>query len=337
MLTLIIIILGASFLLYTLLGGADFGAGIVETFAGKREEVTISKAIAPVWEANHVWLILAVVILFTGFPAVYSSISLVLHIPLMMVLLGIIFRGTAFTFRHYDVVLDKSHKYYTLLFRISSFITPLFLGIVLGAMILGRITFDTSKSFYEVFMAPWLNIFCISMGVFSTCLFAYISATFLVGETKIERERKMYVRFSKRFMLLTMFIGLIVFLTAEFESHDLLRQFLHSIPSIIMLVLASILCPVIWHFLNKEKNKTVYLRIGIGIQVTLILIGWFCIQFPVLIEMKNGEQLTFFNTRAPDATLQQLLIALLVGLVLVIPGFVYLFKVFKIKSTTSPS
>src|ERR1044071_3276095 len=154
MLTLIIIILGGSFLLYTLLGGADFGAGIVEAFAGKREEVTISKAMAPVWEANHVWLILAVVILFTGFPVIYSSLSLVLHIPLMLVLLGIICRGTAFTFRNYDVIEDQSHKYYTTLFKLSSFITPLFLGISLGAMILGRITFNTSASFYEKFIAP---------------------------------------------------------------------------------------------------------------------------------------------------------------------------------------
>src|SRR5215213_9645816 len=144
MLTLIIIILGASFLLYTILGGADFGAGIIETFAGKREEITISKAIAPVWEANHVWLILAVVILFTAFPAVYSSLSTSLHIPLMIVLLGIICRGSAFTFRHYDIHEGVVHKYYTALFVISSFVTPMFLGITLGAMILGRITFDAS-------------------------------------------------------------------------------------------------------------------------------------------------------------------------------------------------
>ena len=165
MLTAIVIIFSASLLLYTLLGGADFGAGIVETFSGKREEVTISKAIAPVWEANHVWLILAVVILFTGFPAVYASLSLVLHIPLMIVLLGIIMRGTAFTFRHYDAINDRSHYYYTLLFRVSSFITPLFLGIILGAMILGRITLNTSTGFYETcswrhgsifFVLPWV-------------------------------------------------------------------------------------------------------------------------------------------------------------------------------------
>jgi cytochrome bd ubiquinol oxidase subunit II len=129
-----------------------------------------------------------------------------------------------------------------------------------------------------------------------------------------------------------MFTGLIVFLAAEFEGHNLLRLFLKSTPSIVMLVLATIFCPVIWHFLNKQKNKTVYLRIGVGIQVALILIGWFFIQFPVLVEVKNGEQLTFFNARAPYATLYQLLIALLVGLVLVIPGFIYLFRVFKIKN-----
>ena len=116
MLTLIILVLGVAFILYALLGGADFGAGIIETFAGEKGERTISRAIAPVWEANHVWLILAVVILFTGFPRIYSSLSLVLHIPLMLVLVGIIFRGCAFTFRHYDVVHDQSHRYYTFFF-----------------------------------------------------------------------------------------------------------------------------------------------------------------------------------------------------------------------------
>jgi len=230
------------------------------------------------------------------------------------------------------VALDKSHKYYTILFRVSSFVTPIFLGIILGAMMLGRITFDTSQSFYEVFMAPWLNVFCFSMGIFATCLFAYISAIFLVGETKIDRERKMYVRLSKRFMIGTMLTGLLVFTMASVSGHNLVKQFSQSITSIVTLVVATVLCPVIWHFLNKEKNKTVYLRIGVSLQVTLVLIGWFYIQFPVLIKLNNGTSLTFFNTQAPYATLYQLLIALIVGLIVIIPGFVYLFRVFKIKS-----
>lgn len=332
MLIVIVVILGASFLLYTLLGGADFGAGIVETFAGRREEITISRAMAPVWEANHVWLILAVVILFTGFPVVYASLSWVLHIPLMMVLLGIIMRGTAFTFRRYDVHQGRSHKYYSFLFRLSSFITPVFLGMTLGSMILGRISFDQSEGFYTVFVAPWLNWFCFTMGAFTACLFSYLASVFLVGETNIDGERLEYARFSKLSMIVTMVLGLLVFVVAEMEGHHLTKTFMHSTPSIIMLVVAFLFCPVIWHFLNKERNKTVYLRVGTGIQVTAILLGWFYIQFPVLIEVKNSAELTFYNTQAPAATLEQLLIALIAGLFLVIPGFIFLFRIFKIKS-----
>ena len=331
MLTLIIIILGASFALYAILGGADFGAGIIETFAGRKGERTISKAIAPVWEANHVWLILAVVILFTAFPTVYASLSLVLHIPLMIVLLGIIFRGTAFTFRHYDVLHDHTHKYYTLLFKVSSFITPFFLGVTLGAMILGRITFDQSVGFYEMFISPWLNVFCFVMGVFTVTLFAYIAAVFLVGETKNDRERRRYAMFSRQLMVFTILFGLMVFASAEIEGHHLFDEFRRSSVSIITLLLATLLCPVIFIFLNRSSNKTLYLRVAVGVQVTAIIIGWFYIQYPVLIQVRGEEDYTFFNTQAPQATLQQLLIALIVGLVLVVPAFIFLFKVFKVE------
>src|SRR5665648_1246704 len=122
----IILVLGVAVLFYVLLGGADFGAGIIELVTGKRGIDTISKAIAPVWEANHIWLILAVVILFNGFPLVYTTFTTYLHIPLFIILLGIIFRGTAFTFRYYDTVEDNTNKYYTQLFRISSLLTPFF-------------------------------------------------------------------------------------------------------------------------------------------------------------------------------------------------------------------
>jgi cytochrome d ubiquinol oxidase subunit II len=331
MLTLIIIILGASFVLYTLLGGADYGAGILEIFAGEKEEKTISKALAPVWEANHVWLILAVVILFTGFPSVYSSLSIALHIPLLIVLLGIIFRGTAFTFRHYDIHPDRAHKYYAFLFKAASLLTPIFLGITLGAMILGRISFDQTAGFYKIYIWPWANWFCLSMGIFSTSLFVYIASVFLIGEAKDESERQHYSRMGKRSMLLTVFTGLLVFVLAETEGLDLLQDFLKSPVSIVMLTLASLLCPAIWVLLNKEKNKTLWLRLSIGLQVTAIIIGWFYIQYPVMIEVQGAEALTFYNTQAPQATLKQLLIALMVGLVLVVPAFVYLFRVFKVK------
>jgi cytochrome bd ubiquinol oxidase subunit II len=327
MLEAIIIILGISFVLYTVLGGADFGAGIVETFAGEKGEHTISKAIAPVWEANHVWLILAVVILFTGFPNVYASLSFVLHIPLMLVLLGIICRGTAFTFRHYDIPGERSRSYYTLLFKVSSFLTPMFLGVTLGAMILGRITFDFQAGFYAMFIRPWLNFFCFSMGIFSTSLFAYIAAVFLIGETKSEIERLRYIRLTRRTLTLTIFFSILVFVSANLEGHDLTSEFFDSPISIISLVVAGAFIPVILYFI--KRNRPLEVRVATGLQVTAILAGWFAIQYPILINVENGAHLTFINTKAPEATLLQLLIALAVGLVLVIPGFIYLFRIFK--------
>lgn len=330
MLSIIIIILGISFLLYTILGGADFGAGIVETFAGRKGEKTISKAIAPVWEANHVWLILAIVIIFTGFPKVYSTISTALHIPLMIVLIGIVLRGSSFTFRHYDVTHDISHKYYTIFFKISSFVTPLFLGITLGAMILGDINIGSSGNFYQHFIEPWFNTFCLTMGLFSTSLFGYIASVFLIGEASYSIEQKRYIQLSKVFLLLSIAMGILVFVIAEGYGHHLFNEFFSSALSIISLSTVVLFIPLIFYFFSHPVIT--YLRAIVGIQISLIMLGWFAIQFPILVYEKNGNHLTFYNTQAPYATLYQLLIALLVGLLLIAPSFYFLFRVFKRKN-----
>ncbi len=327
MLSVIILILGISFMLYAILGGADYGAGIVETFAGRKGEKTISKAIAPVWEANHVWLILAIVILFTGFPLVYSTISTALHIPLMVVLLGIVLRGSSFTFRHYDVAHDFTHKYYTLFFKVSSFVTPFFLGITFGAMILGEINPGAAGSFYELFIDPWLNWFCFTMGLFSIALFGYIAAIFMIGEATYPVERKRYIQLSRAFQLVTTIVGILVFLVAERYGHDLFNEFFKSPVSIASLSAVIILIPIIF-YLFRHPNIT-YLRAVVSIQVALVMLGWFAIQFPIVVYEKSGNHLTFYNTQAPSETLYHLLIALFVGLLLVIPSFYFLFKVFK--------
>jgi cytochrome d ubiquinol oxidase subunit II len=327
MLLIIIIILGVSFILYTLLGGADFGAGIVETFAGPRSTKAISKAIAPVWEANHVWLILAIVILFSAFPLVYSTISTALHIPLMVVLLGIVIRGSSFTFRHYDVTHDNTHKYYTWAFKISSFITPFFLGITLGAMIFGDIKLGPPAGFYEGFIKPWLNLFCITMGLFSTALFGYIAAVFMIGETDYPLEQKRYKKYSRMFLLSTVVTGVMVFISAEVQGHHLVSAFFKSWLSITAMALVVLITPLVFYLFNHPVIRV--LRIAAAIQVSLIMLGWFAIQFPVLVFLKNGNHLTFYNTQAPYATLYQLVIALFVGLILIIPSFYFLFKVFK--------
>ncbi len=139
----IISFLCLAILLYFLLGGADFGAGIIELFTSSKNRSTTRKtmyhAIGPVWEANHMWLIITIVILFVAFPKIYTTMSVYLHIPLAIMLIGIIARGTAFVFRHYDAVKDQMQEVYNQVFIYSSFITPLFLGIIAGSVLSGKI------------------------------------------------------------------------------------------------------------------------------------------------------------------------------------------------------
>src|SRR3954465_9301571 len=149
-------------LLYFLLGGADFGAGIIELFTStknrSRTRKTMYQAIGPVWEANHMWLIIAIVILFVGFPHIYTTMSVYLHIPLLIMLIGIIARGTAFVFRHYDAIKDNMQVVYNRIYVLSSFITPLFLGVIAGSVTSGHINHQ-SATFSEAYIYGWLNWF----------------------------------------------------------------------------------------------------------------------------------------------------------------------------------
>ena len=128
---------------YAVLGGADFGAGIWDLFAGDAEEGAeargqLERSIGPVWEANHVWLIFVLVYLWTAFPEAFVSIMTTLYIPMMAAAFGIIFRGSAFAFRKWAPTLSKA-RVMGAAFAASSFVTPMFLGAVAGAVASGRV------------------------------------------------------------------------------------------------------------------------------------------------------------------------------------------------------
>lgn len=127
---------------YVLLGGADFGGGVWDLLAAgpRRAEQRrlIAQAIGPVWEANHVWLILAVVLLFTCFPPAFARLAIVLHIPLTLVLIGIVLRGSAFVFRSYGGKRDIEATWGRI-FATASLITPILLGVAVGAVASGAV------------------------------------------------------------------------------------------------------------------------------------------------------------------------------------------------------
>jgi cytochrome bd ubiquinol oxidase subunit II len=326
----IIFVLAVALLLYVLLGGADFGAGIVELLTGKKGVEPITKAIAPIWEANHVWLILAVVILFNGFPLVYTTMSIYLHIPLLIALIGIIIRGSSFTFRHYDVAHDKNyHHLYSWFFRVSSVITPFFLGIVMGAVILGRIPPSLDGDFVSLFIRPWLNWFTMATGLFTTVLFAWLASIYVLGEVH-EESIKLFRRTSLALFTLLIFSGLLVFISAEAFQVHLFTQFRKSWISIGCVLMATLMVPLMWK--NILKKNILWTRLLAGVITACILMGWLAVQYPVMIHRSNGAHLTVWNSQAPQQTMHYLMLALIIGSLIIFPSFAYLFRVFKFKN-----
>ena len=324
---LVAIVLGISLVLYVILGGADFGAGIIELFIGDRSVKTISKAIAPVWEANHMWFIIAIVIMFNGFPKAYSTLSTALHIPIMLILLGIIMRGAAFTFRHYDAYKDGSQKVYSIIFRFSSIFTVLFLGITFGALFGGTIPPDIGDSFTAYYIHPWFNLFCLSVGIFLTILSAYIAAIFLLGEVETIEDYNLIAVFTRRLFIAALISGIGIFLTSYFKGLSFHYRFLSHPLSIIMGVGATLAVPFIFKMI-KQKS-TWRLRILAGAQILFITCGWFVIQWPDLIVFSDSTSLSIYSTAAPTATMKILLYALLFGICTIFPSLFYLFKIFK--------
>ena len=152
--TMVAGVMALALLLYALTGGADFGGGVWDLLAtGPRKHAQrrlAAKAIAPIWEVNHVWMILVVVLLFVGFPKAFAAISISLHVPLTLMLIGIVLRGTAFTFQHYGIQSDETAAHWRRLFAVASTVTPVLLGVIVGACVSGRISVAEPDFFTSV-------------------------------------------------------------------------------------------------------------------------------------------------------------------------------------------
>ena len=172
--------------IYALFGGADYGAGVWDLLArGPRataQRELIAHAIGPVWEANHVWLIIVIVLLFTGFPSAFSAIMTTLHVPLSLMLIGIVLRGSAFTFRSYDNS-EVGKRRWNRVFSIPSVVTPMLLGAVIGAIATGQPGRALDSGLPVPLFATWLRPFPLVVGLFALNIFAFLAAVYLTLET----------------------------------------------------------------------------------------------------------------------------------------------------------
>ncbi len=313
------ILLGAAILgaltLYALLGGADFGGGLWDLLAWgprkKAQRALIARAIAPVWEVNHVWLILALVLLFTAFPRAFAQVGIGLHVPLVLFLLGIIGRGSAFAFRAFDTRGDRAGERWGLVFSVSSLLSPLLLGATVGALATGTLA--------------WLSPFALATGFFALVLFAFLAAVYLSAEADTE-DAALAGDFRRRALTSGAAVAALAALVLALSREGAPRVFAGLLGSGWALVLhgGTAVCALMaFHALWARRFQRA--RVAAAAQVALIVVGWGAAQYPFLIV----PDFTVGNSAAHPPTLRLALVALAGGMAVLLPSLVLLFWVFK--------
>jgi cytochrome bd ubiquinol oxidase subunit II len=316
---------------YAVLGGADFGGGIWDLFArGPRREAqrdAIAVAMGPVWEANHVWLIFVIVIIFSAFPAAYAALSTALFIPFHFVLLGIILRGAAFVFRAYSPQSARTTgsgpagRRWGAVFGTASVMTPVLLGMCLGAVSAGSITLEDGRVGFAGTVPPWLAPISLLMGLLALALCAYLAAVFLANETDGELRED----FRTRALLAGTAVVALSFILLPFvrmEARHLWDGLVGgpATPVLIPGIIAALLSG--W-WLRQRRYRLA--RASAVVQIACLLAGWAIAQSPYIIY----PVLTLDAAAAPESTLLFILWTTPLGMALLIPSLWYLFRVFK--------
>jgi cytochrome d ubiquinol oxidase subunit II len=306
---------------YAVFGGADFGAGFWSLVSGPSEEGKRARdladwAIGPVWEANHVWLIFVLVVLWTGFSSAFEAVFSTLFIPLSLAAFGIVLRGSGFAF-HKTAKRLVGRSTSERLFGISSLLTPFFMGTVIGAVASGRVPVGNAAGDP---VTSWLNLLSIVIGALFVATSAYVSAVFLVHDARRAGSPDLERYFTRRALAAGLAAGALA-VGGLFALHSDGRYVYDGLtsdglPLVILSALAGI--AVLALLLRGQPRGTRPLAV---LAVAAVVWGWGVAQHPYLLP----KQLTISQAAAPDSTLTGLLIVFGVALVAVIPSFVLLY------------
>ena len=291
---------------YSTAGGVDFGAGIWDLAAGegprgKEARELIDHAMAPVWEVNNVWLVLSIVVTWTGFPLLFQSVFTALYPLYALALVGLILRGAFFAFRH---VADepRAHRTANLVFGVSSLLTPFFFAASLGAIASGNL---------RVF-----GLMPIAFGLVSLAATAFSGASFLVGDARRYRATALVGYFQRRTVVAAtalIVVGTLALGAIAVENPDLLRSMLTG-RAVTFTLAAMVLTPVAAYLVWRGVFR-MYRVLTVGAVGSLVL-AWALAQSPYLVPGK----LTIEQAVAPASTQVLLVVVTVVLVVFIVPA-----------------
>jgi cytochrome d ubiquinol oxidase subunit II len=319
---------------YALLGGADFGGGVWDLFAaGPRkaeQRAAIARAMGPVWEANHVWLIFVLVLLFTCFPYGYGPLAVALFVPFHLALAGIMLRGAAFVFRAYGAGArgaaettpgDLPASRWGTVFGIASVMSPVLLGLAFGVVTEGGVRLGETGEVQPMSPAHCLSPYGVGCGLLALSACAYLAAVYLTGETAGELRED----FRRRAVVAgtaTAGLAAVVLVFAWRDANWFFRQLVS--PRSWPVLVAGLVCfaASAWAVFGRRYGVSWVFAAG---EIVLLLLGWGLAQYPYLVY----PDITFRRAAAPAETVAFMLATVPLGATLLVPSLWLLFRVFK--------
>jgi cytochrome bd ubiquinol oxidase subunit II len=306
--------------LYAIFGGADFGAGIWDLLSGSGERATrvraqIDRSIGPVWEANHVWLVFVLVILWTAFSQAFSAIFSTLYIPLALAALGIVLRGAGFAFRH--ALPGPVERPASRVFGFASVLTPFFMGTVVGAIASGEVPAGGNGDP----TAAWTGFLPLTTGVLFVLVAAYTAAVFLVRDSGAAGDLELRDYFVRRALIAAVIAGAaaVVGVIALHAEGRYVYDGLTSWPGIALVILSGLCGLVALGLLVTGRNYGLRVAaVGAG---TAVIWGYFAAVFPYVLP----TSLTISQAAGPSGTLTAVIIVFGVAAITVIPSLALLY------------
>ncbi len=306
---------------YVVLAGADFGAGFWQLLAGGETGVRVRDhahdSMAPVWEANHVWLIFVLTVLWTAYPRAFGAIASTLSIPLFIAAIGIILRGAAYALRA-GTKSAAEQRPIDAVFAVSSILTPFALGTMIGAIASRRVPVGNAAG---GLFSSWLAPTPILVGVLAVATSAYLAAVFLAADAARLDERELEAGFRRRALGAGVIAGALAIaglVVLHADVHRLFHRLLHS--AALGALIASILAGSLTLELVRRRRFELA-RYTASLAVAAVIGGWALAQSPTLL-----PGLSVRAAAAPHDTLVALIVAVIGGGVILFPSLALLFR-----------
>jgi cytochrome bd ubiquinol oxidase subunit II len=321
----IAILLGFSLTAYAVFAGADFGAGILEiAFGGKKgaeERRAIAHAIGPVWEANHVWLIFSITILFSAFPTAFAALGTAGLKPFTMAVMAIVVRGAAFGLRSDPGGRPRGDRRLGRAFGAASVVAPFLFGAVAAGLAQVSTSYRVTATPLSV---PWTGLFAAAVGLLAVALCAILAASFIANRVELATDPALAERFRRRALqsgTSVLALGALSLVIAAWKAPALW----HRLSTTALPLLALGLVATLTSLYAFARRHYLLARAAAMLTAAAVLWGWLIAQSPRLV----GTRLTIHTAAATPAALTGFAIAFAVVLLAVIPAFLLLYALFR--------